>query len=478
MSTSTNRVRFAPSPTGLMHLGNIRTALMNYLFAKNTGGTFVLRIEDTDPERNFDPGAKKIMEDLQWLSLHFDEGPNVGGEYAPYFQSERAELYTQKLHDLQEKKIAYRCFCTTQELDKKRQRQIAMKRPPRYDRTCEKRSEADTQKLLDANTPHIWRMKLDHNATITINDLARKNITFELKNFSDFPLTRQNGTVTFMFANFVDDLLMGMTHVFRGEDHLTNTAGQAALYQAFDAPQPTYWHMPILCNLDGKKLSKRDFGFSLTDLKNAGYLPQALCNYLGIIGGGAFTQEIMPLDELARTLDFNNVSTTGQVRYDVEKLTWVNHKWIQRIEPAQLTAQCLPFLQDAYDQVATMDADTLTSLLQTIKTDLNTLKDCVDALRFYFTTPDVDRELIMQHVPEEHHAAVTAIVRDSLELLADPDAFTTAIKKNARAQDIKLRSMFAFVRLALTGKPNGPGLNELISMLGTQEARARIEKHV
>lgn len=209
------RVRFAPSPTGLMHLGNVRTALMNYLFAKQKKGTFIIRIEDTDTQRNFDPEAKQILANLFWLGLSYQEGPLEGGPYAPYFQAQRTTTYTHYLNILEQKGYIYRCFCTTEELEKKRQRQIALKMPPRYDRTCLAYSQEEVDRRLRNTTPFIWRVKLDPETSITIHDLAHGSITFDFKNFSDFPITRTDGTFTFIFANFVDDMVMGITHVIR-----------------------------------------------------------------------------------------------------------------------------------------------------------------------------------------------------------------------------------------------------------------------
>ncbi len=209
------RLRFAPSPTGIMHLGNIRAALLNYLFARQKDGSFVLRIEDTDPQRNFDPGGAKIIADLQWLSLNYDEGPAIEGPYAPYLQSRRSSLYQEKLKELQEKGVIYRCFCTSEELDKRRQRQIALKQPPRYDRTCAKLSSQEIQQKLDAGIPFIWRFKIDHAKTVSFEDLARGTMKFDAANFSDFPITRQDGSPTFMFANAVDDITMNITVVMR-----------------------------------------------------------------------------------------------------------------------------------------------------------------------------------------------------------------------------------------------------------------------
>ena len=465
------RVRFAPSPTGLMHLGNVRTALMNYLFAKQKNGTFIIRIEDTDLQRNFDPQATKIIYDVQWLGLDYQEGPIKGGPHEPYFQSQRTAIYEKYIQELRDKNKVYRCFCTTEELEKKRQRQVMLKLPPRYDRTCLKRPASEIEKLLADKAPFIWRLQLDLDGSVTIHDLAHSTITFEFKNFSDFPLTRADGTVTFIFANFVDDMVMGITHVIRGEDHLTNTASQAALYEIFDVKIPTFWHLPILCNAEGKKLSKRDFGFSLTDLMNAGYLHEAIDNYLAIIGGGSFEQEIMSLDELAQKLNFEHIHSTGHVRYDVEKLRWLNQKWIAKLAPQDLMERCLPYLIKEYPQAENLNRDTLAALIQAIKTELHTLADVSTALSFIFVAPLIDASVLTTE-----HKQVAALVKENLNTIDTPEAFVTTLKQEAKKQGLPLAQLFWFLRMALMGKEHGPAIHELIAMLGSQEARARIEK--
>ncbi|MCK5632303.1 glutamate--tRNA ligase [bacterium] len=472
MSESRVRVRFAPSPTGLMHLGNVRTALMNYLFAQQKNGIFVLRIEDTDPQRNFDPQAKHIIEDLKWLGLDYTEGPKKNGPFAPYFQSKRMDIYKEKLNTLVEKNLIYRCFCTTEELDKKRQRQISLRTAPRYDRTCLKLSQEEIQKKLDQKIPFIWRMNLDHTKSIHLKDIAHGDIKFDLKNFSDFPLTRQNGSYTFMFANFVDDMVMEISHVLRGEDHLTNTAGQAALFQAFSKELPTFWHMPILCNIEGKKLSKRDFGFSLKDLKAAGYLPETICNYLAIIGG-SFKKEVMSLEELTQSMNFDHAHSKGQIKYDVEKLKWLNHKWIAQYDPATLTQRCKPYLIEAFPQVKKIDDQKLTDLIQAIKTDLTTLADVSNVLKFYFETPILEN-LDLQAVLDNSTPQVAQIVAQHINTINNPDVFLMNIKSAAKQQELKFKSLFSFLRFALMGATKGPGIKDLIEMLGYEEAEKRL----
>lgn len=472
------RVRFAPSPTGMMHLGNVRAALINYLFAQQKQGVFVLRIEDTDAQRMFDPNAEKILEDLAWLNLSYDEGPGIGGHYAPYYQSERTHLYQEKLDGLIAKNAIYRCFCTEEELEKKRMRQQALKLPPRYDRTCMNLPQEKIDRLIEEKVPYIWRFKCDHTLSLTINDLSHGNITFDMSNFSDFAITRQDGSFTFIFANFVDDLLMEITHIFRGEDHLSNTANQAALFHSVNAPLPTYWHLPILCNLEGKKLSKRDFGFSLRDLKDAGFLPEAVGNYVSIIGA-SFKDEIMSYDTLAQTFNFENIHASGRITYDIEKLQWINKQWIVRYDPEKLAAECRPRLQAAYEKTESLDNATLAHLLQSIKSDLTTTQDCVTALEFYFVEPQISLVEIDACIPKTSQEALVRVVNEHKNMLTNNQAeFATAIKAAAKTNSIPLKELFWFLRLALMGKTNGPGIAELIDMLGGHEALKRIEKVV
>lgn len=473
MQNSAVRVRFAPSPTGLMHLGNVRTALMNYLFARQKAGTFILRIEDTDPTRNVDPSATKIIDDLMWLNLEYDEGPIKNGPYAPYFQSQRTHIYQEKLQELQHQHFIYRCFCSPHELEEKRQRQIALKLPPRYDRTCLAYSPEKIKELLAQKRPFIWRVKLE-GQSITVHDLARGTINFDLNHFSDFPLTRQDGSFTFMFANFVDDSVMKISHVLRGEDHISNTAGQAALYHMLKLPLPLFWHLPILCNSEGKKLSKRDFGFSLNDLKNGGYLPEAINNYLALIGGGTFKNEIMSQKELIRDLNFDTIHPTSHIRYNVEKLNWVNHQWITQYTPDQLTYYARPFIEKVYPEARTLDQDLLTKLIQTIKTDIKTLTDIPNALQFYFEAPHITfQELVKHHINIEQSKALDSLIRKNIDTLGNTDLFIATIKKAALNQHIPIAIVFSFLRLRLMGKTKGPSIHDLLDMLGTQESSKR-----
>ncbi len=454
------RVRFAPSPTGWMHLGNARIALLNALFAKKNNGTFVLRIEDTDQTRDVDPRGKKIMEHLAWLNITIDEGP--------FYQSERNDLYQKYLERLIAQGLVYRSFETNEELELKRQRQLARGLPPKYDRAALKLSPAEIEQNLAAGKPFIWRLKLP-DGSVTIQDIAHGTMTFDLNNFSDVALTRQDGTCTFLFANCVDDIEMKISHVLRGADHLTNTAIQAAMYDMLGAPQPIFYHMPLVCNAEGKKISKRDFGASLDDFKKSGFLTEGLCNYLAIIGG-TFVNEIMDFDELARAIHFDESSPKGTVHFDLEKLRWINHKWIGRLPVAEIAKRSMPLFTAAYPD-ATITQELLERLITPIRGDLTTLEDAVLMLKFFFAKPEIDTAILAEHGLEKYRDFFTAVLAQPAR---DEQALLASIKSLCKEQKKPLGELFALVRIALTGNAQGIGVGDLLTMLGLEEARRRM----
>jgi glutamyl-tRNA synthetase len=456
-----------------MHLGNVRAALINYLFALQKKGTFIVRIEDTDQTRNMDYGAQHIIADLSWLGLSYQEGPNVGGPYAPYFQSERNSFYKKYLTTLIEKNMAYPCFCSVEELDKKRQRSIALKMPPRYDRTCMALTEAERLQKITNKMPYIWRYKLPA-ATVKIHDLARGTIEYDLNNFSDFPLTRQDESFTFIFANFVDDMEMHISHVFRGEDHLSNTALQASLYAAFDATLPLFWHLPMLCNHEGKKLSKRDFGFSLQDLIHGGYLPEAIANYLALICGGSYEHEIMDIHELANAFNFDSINSTGHSKYDVEKLRWINHKWIERLDIPVLAERIRPFLETTYPEAQQLSQEKLTQLVTLLKTDLVTLSDAAKNFGFYFTAPTIDTELVQKYAVSHYVTFIQKYLSTHDSTAFDAAEFTASLSGYCKEHKVPAKELFALVRIALTGHSDGPTIKDLLAILSPQDVFVRL----
>lgn len=470
MTQNKVRVRFAPSPTGFMHLGNVRASLLNYLFAAHHNGTFILRIEDTDSQRNIENGQAKIIEDLAWLKLTYTEGPGVGGNFGPYCQSERAHLYKEHLNQLISRNKVYRCFCTVQDLENKRQRQIALKKPPRYDKSCLKLTSEQITQKLETNIPFIWRFAIDETKQITIQDLAHGPIHFDMKNFSDFALSREDGSFTFLFANFVDDKLMQITHVIRGEDHLSNTANQAALFDAFNVTLPYFWHLPIMCSKDGKKLSKRDFGFSLDDLMNAGFLPEAICNYLAL-SGNSFTEEVQDLSQLAANYNFEHMKPTGAMCYDLEKLTWLNHKWILRLATEDLTNRLKPIIKTAYPQAQQLEITHLEALVEKTKNSIKVLPDVVNLLRCYFIKPTIQKNLL----EERYTGKLPLIIPIIQKLIQDQELNFDAAKAAAKEVNVSVKELFSCIRYMTTESFEGLGMHELVELLGTDEIRSRIK---
>ena len=459
------RVRFAPSPTGFLHLGNIRAALLNFLFARQRNGVFVLRIEDTDQARNVDEAGLKIIEDLKWLKIPQDEGP--------FLQSDRTNLYKEHLDDLIAQQKVYRCFCTKEELEKKRKAQLAKGEPPRYDRTCLHLSDDEIEKRVAAKEPFIWRFKVNQDQVITVKSMARKELKFDMKHFSDFALTRADGSFTFLFANFIDDWLMEITNVIRGEDHLSNTAMQAALFDALAVQCPTFWHLPIICNKEGKKLSKRDFGFTLEDLKSEGFLPEAICNYLAIIGG-TFKQEIQSVDELIHNFDFDHLHATGSIKYDVEKLYWINRKWIERLDTNDLVPQIVPFLHVEIHASKDVSQDRLFYLINKVKSDCKTLTDFVPALRFCFEAPEIDVEKIDDYVGKDKTNAIVTLTDSVIKYSGQRDLFLETLKSEGKELGLKPKEFLGVVRYLLTGQFKGPGIHDVLDMLDDDQIKERL----
>lgn len=459
-------VRFAPSPTGDIHLGNIRAALLNYLFAKQKNGTFILRIEDTDQARSTNEFSLKIVKDLEWLGLRYDEGP--------FFQSQRIHIYQEQLNELIAQNRVYRCFCTPEELEEKRSIHAASGIAPRYDRTCLHLSDDHIKQKLVANKPFVWRFKINEDQVVSLKSIERKELRFEMKNFSDFTLTRSDGSFTFIFTNFVDDWLMGVNLVIRGEDHLSNTAMQAVLYDAFSVEAPTFWHLSMFCNAEGKKLSKRDFGFSLNDLRNEGFLPEAICNYLAVSGGGSFKNEVQSLDELVHNFNFESVHSTGAIRYDVEKLRWFNHKWIEKKDTKELLPIIVPFLNKEIHPSKECSEDRLLYLIGKVKNDCKTLKDFSGALKFCFEDPKIDLEKIDEYAGKDKTNLIATLIDEAIEYVPQRDLFFETVMREGKEKGLKPKEFLGVIRYILTGDFHGLGLHDVLEMLDDEQIKKRL----
>ncbi len=344
------RVRFAPSPTGQLHVGNARTALFNWLLAHGKDGTFVLRIEDTDAERSTRESEISILEDLRWLGLDWDEGPDVGGPHGPYRQSERLHLYASYANELLASSHAYYCFCTAEKLDADRQADLAAGRPPKYHGTCRSLPLADTEARMERGERPVIRFRVPESEEIRFQDLVRGEVVFSTEVIGDFVIVRSDGRPQYNFAVVVDDSLMEVTHVIRGEDHISNTPRQILLYQALGFTPAEFAHLSLVLGPDHTPLSKRHGATSVAEFRARGYLPEALVNYLALIGwsprtdggSGEHDAELQPVDEMARRFAIEDVGHSAGV-FDLEKLAWMNRHYMKAAAPARLAAEALRF---------------------------------------------------------------------------------------------------------------------------------------
>src|ERR1700677_1202080 len=382
------RVRIAPSPTGDPHVGTAYIGLINYLFARQRAGKFVLRIEDTDRARFVATSEQEIFDALHWLGLNWDEGPDVGGPYGPYRQSERTEIYREHAEILLANGTAYRCFCTAEELEAARKQQIATKLPPRYSGTCGVLTAAQIDENIAAGKPFVIRMKVPTEGSTTFTDELRGEITFDHFNVDDQVLMKSDGFPTYHLANVVDDHLMGISDVIRAEEWISSTPKHVLLYQAFGWQQPRFWHMPLLRNLDKSKISKRKNPVSLIYYRQAGFLPQALLNFLGLMGGGMPNEinngtEKFTLPEMIEHFDVKNIRLGGPV-FDLTKLKWLNGEYIRALAPTDFyTALRSTVLSDAY----------LSGIAALVQTRIETLGQFGDLTHFFFAdnvVPDAE----------------------------------------------------------------------------------------
>ncbi|MCX5776971.1 MAG: glutamate--tRNA ligase, partial [Candidatus Firestonebacteria bacterium] len=344
----TNRVRFAPSPTGYMHIGNARTALFNYLFAKKTGGTFILRIEDTDQERSTPEAVKVIVESLKWLGLDWDEGyfgtGEEKGEFGPYTQMKRLSIYNEYLDKLLKEKKAYYCFCSAEEIEIERQKSVTAGTPYKYSGKCKRLSEEEIKAKLANKERFVVRFQVAENVIVKFTDLVRGPVEFNTKEIGDFVIARSDGVPIYNFAVVIDDNLMKITHVIRGEDHLSNTPRQVLLYEAFNFALPAFAHLSMILGSDRSKLSKRHGETSLLAYRDKGFLPEAMFNYMSLLGwypkDGV---EIKTKEEICKNFDLKDVGHSGSI-FDEKKLIWVNHEYIMKLSDDVYLKNALPYL--------------------------------------------------------------------------------------------------------------------------------------
>lgn len=471
------RTRFAPSPTGFMHVGNLRTALYEYLVAKSQGGTFVLRIEDTDQERYVEGAVDVIYKTLATAGLRHDEGPDVGGDYGPYVQSERKDMYLPYAEQLVKEGKAYRCFCTKERLEKIQSETVG----GGYDRHCRDLHEEEVQRLLDAGTPYVIRQKMPIEGSTTFTDAVFGEITVDNAELQDQILIKQDGYPTYNFANVIDDHTMGITHVVRGSEYLSSTPKYNLLYEAFGWDIPTYIHLPLINgkNADGSvsKLSKRHGSTGFEDLIKEGYLPEAIINYIALLGWcPKDNQELFTLAELCKVFDIGGISKSPSV-FDYDKLEWFNGEYIKAMSDEQFAAVAEPYFVQALGD-APIDRLKLAAILKQRTTKLTDIPEKID---FFAALPEYDRELFVNKKSKtnlENAPVMLQAVYDELKALHswDSNSIHDALIGLAARMQVKNGTVMWPARIAVAGKTVTPGgAIEILDILGRDESLRRME---
>lgn len=471
MSGSPVRVRFAPSPTGHLHLGNVRTALFNWLFARREGGTLILRLEDTDAARSTQESVDSVLEDLRWMGLNWDEGPEVGGAHGPYRQTERYGIYEAHLRRLLEDDKAYPCYCTQEELDAGREEAKAAGRPYIYPGTCrrltrDQRTERETQ----GRRPTVRLKIVPH--TVSFTDVVRGPVSIHTHAFGDWILTRPDGSPTYNFAVVVDDALMAVTHVVRGEDHLSNTPKQIVLYEALGLPVPQFAHLSMILGPDGGKLSKRHGAVSVDALRGAGFLPEAVVNGLALLGwSDAEGREVFTPAELCERFDLARVNKAAAV-FDEAKLRHLNREHLKRFTDAELADAVRPFLVGAgrlpEGDLPPQTAEWTHALAQVLRDRIEVLSDAVpasDAVYLFDAAAMDEAARACLNEPDAPRVIAAFAERAQTADLGAPGAYREVVMAIKEALKVKGKALFHPIRVALTAAESGPDLEHLVPLL-------------
>jgi len=477
--TENVRVRFAPSPTGFLHIGGARTALYNWAFARHHGGTFVLRIEDTDPERSTAENTEAILRALRWLGLDWDEGPEVGGEHGPYFQTHRFERYAELLETLKASGHAYPCFCSAETLEEKRNAARARGGFAGYDRTCRTLGAAETASRLAACEPHVWRLAVpEERGEIRFVDAVRGEMVFPPDSVDDFVLARTDSTPTYNFAVVADDVDMKMTHVIRGDDHLSNTPKQIVVYEALGLDVPTFAHLSMILGPDGKRLSKRHGATSVEAYRDMGVLPEALMNYLALLGW-SLDGETTILDSatLRESFSLERISKNPAI-FDEEKLEWMNGVYLREMPAEEFVDRMAPWLEAA-GLIGPGGVEErrawFVKLAPLVSERTRRLDEVAEKVAFFFTEPVIEGDAARKVLSAEGagrslEAAQTALGSVAWSV-ADIEA---ALRDLPETLGLKPKAVFQAVRVAVTGTPVSPPLFESLELLGRERVLARL----
>ena len=460
------RFRFAPSPTGYLHVGGARTALYNYLMAKKTGGTFILRIEDTDLERSTPESIEAILEGMKWLGLTWDEGP--------YFQTKRFGLYKEHVEKLLAEKKAYPCFCTAEELEKKRSLAMAEKRKPMYDRTCFKLSASEVSEKIKQNIPHCIRFYSGDEGEITIHDVVKGPVVVSNKELDDLIIARSDGSPTYNFTVVVDDVTMKMTHIIRGDDHLNNTPRQIQLYQAFNYPLPLFAHVPMILGSDKKRLSKRHGATSVMAYRDMGYLPEALLNYLVRLGWAFEDQEVFTMEQMIEKFTLEAVSKSAGV-FNPEKLLWLNGLYIRQLSSSELAKRMIWYLEQK--GIKNPDPAILEKAVKCSQEKVKTLVEMVDMIDLFFIDVEPSDDLKQTLVNDQTKTILSSVVKEIEPLTTwSHDSLHAAVSKVVEQTGIGLGKIAQPIRIILSGRKISPSIFDMMEILGKPKTMQRIGK--
>lgn len=483
--TTEVRVRYAPSPTGHLHIGGARTALFNYLFAKHHGGKFIIRIEDTDIARNIEAGELSQLDNLKWLGVEYDESVDIGGDYGPYRQMERLDLYTKYAQELLDSGHAYKCFCTTEELEAEREKQkSAGIAAPMYAGTCRNLTAEEVAEKEAAGMPYTIRMRVPENVTYKVDDLVRGEVVFESEDVGDWVVVKANGIPTYNFAVVIDDHLMKISHVFRGEEHLTNTPKQLMIYDVFGWDYPRFGHMTLIVNEDRKKLSKRDESIIqfISQYKDLGYLPEAMFNFFALLGWSPVgEEEIFTKDQLIELFDESRLSKSPSM-FDKQKLTWMNNQYVKKLSLDEVVELTLPHLQAAgrvNEEMTEEERKWVHDLIALYQAQLSYGAEIVELTAQFFTDQIEYDEQSKEILAGEQVPEVMAAFQRQLEELEsfDPASVKAAIKNVQKETGHKGKNLFMPIRVVATGQAHGPELPDSIALIGKETTIERVSKY-
>lgn len=479
------RVRYAPSPTGHLHIGNARTALFNYLFARHNDGEFIIRIEDTDQKRNIEDGEKSQLENLAWLGMDWDESPEKPGEYGPYRQSERGEIYQPLIDQLLVGNRAYKCYCTEEELEAEREAQRARGEMPHYSGKCADLTPSEQAEKEAQGLEPVIRFRVPKNTSYTFDDIVKGEIVFETDNIGgDFVIQKRDGMPTYNFAVAVDDHMMKITHVLRGDDHIANTPKQLMVYEAFGWKAPEFGHMTLIINSEtGKKLSKRDESILqfIEQYRELGYLPEAMFNFTALLGWSPVgEEEIFSQEELIKIFDPERLSKSPAA-FDGKKLEWVNNQYMKELDIDVLTNMCLPYLAAEGKIEAQPDAakfEWLKKVVSLYQPQMSYAAEIVNLSELFFNDHPVLDDAAKEVLAGETVPTVLAAFKAQLEAMdvVNVENIKAGIKAVQKETGVKGKNLFMPIRVAVSGQMHGPELGDTIELLGKEKALDHLNK--